>query len=448
MPLNIGDLADRSADCPGAALRRDRLQRVRHRFIQQYGYLDGGVLVGSGVVGGASEINRQDFYRESYQVGYDWLFGTNVNHELHVGYQWYKDEEVIPRPPLERRQHQHPGGRITSSGQPVYFQAQLLQTGVTGLGVQVPNIHSEFESQSVEVNDTIRWDDWTFNVGLLLSKDTLYGQACVARAARRRASSLPDLQVQNVRGRFRRSDPAAPGRDLGLAPEGTVYANARFNPAASPPPARGVVGAQPGGDPHRQLRRPGQSDRLSGLASPSSGKSSGRGSARDATGVPDRHLRRKYIVAAQRLHRSLPRPRTTSGKTPTATPGQSPRTLRTTSHELYIPDLRTCSRASRFFLRHRRARQRPPRLRGGGGGRVGEKQGCFSSRVPMLSRSHYDGNFSTRTTPRRPDRQRLQHVHLGSSNLADGPGRQLWDSKYGNLHGDRRHQLKLFGYYR
>jgi hypothetical protein len=36
---------------------------------------------------------------------------------------------------------------------------------------------------------------------------------------------------------------------------------------------------------------------------------------------------------------------------------------------------------------------------------------------------------------------------VGSSNLADGVGRQLWDKKYGNLHGDRRHQVKIYGFH-
>ena len=40
----------------------------------------------------------------------------------------------------------------------------------------VPTIHSEYRSQSFEVNDTIRWHDWTFNAGLVASNDTLYGQ--------------------------------------------------------------------------------------------------------------------------------------------------------------------------------------------------------------------------------------------------------------------------------
>ena len=36
---------------------------------------------------------------------------------------------------------------------------------------------------------------------------------------------------------------------------------------------------------------------------------------------------------------------------------------------------------------------------------------------------------------------------IGSSNIADFAGRQVWNNHYGNLRGDRRHQLKLYGFY-
>ena len=39
------------------------------------------------------------------------------------------------------------------------------------------------------------------------------------------------------------------------------------------------------------------------------------------------------------------------------------------------------------------------------------------------------------------------NIFIGSSNIADGGGRQLWDCKYGDLRGDRRHKLKMYGYY-
>ena len=40
----------------------------------------------------------------------------------------------------------------------------------------MPVIHSEYESQNIELNDTVRWDDFTLSVGLLVSRDRLYGQ--------------------------------------------------------------------------------------------------------------------------------------------------------------------------------------------------------------------------------------------------------------------------------
>src|SRR5690606_6676139 len=38
-------------------------------------------------------------------------------------------------------------------------------------------------------------------------------------------------------------------------------------------------------------------------------------------------------------------------------------------------------------------------------------------------------------------------IFIGSSNIGDGPGRQLWDFKEGRLRGDRPHQLKFYGYH-
>ena len=59
--------------------------------------------------------------------------------------------------------------------------------------------------------------------------------------------------------------------------------------------------------------------------------------------------------------------------------------------------------------------------------------------------SHYYGNFDqdNTTTPLAND----GNIFIGSSNVADGAGRQLWNFKYGNLRGDRRHLLKIYGYH-
>ncbi|MGH9371741.1 MAG: carboxypeptidase regulatory-like domain-containing protein, partial [Vicinamibacterales bacterium] len=58
--------------------------------------------------------------------------------------------------------------------------------------------------------------------------------------------------------------------------------------------------------------------------------------------------------------------------------------------------------------------------------------------------SKYYGNFDQdNTTGLNND----MNTFIGSSNIADGAGRQLWDSKDGRLRGDRPHQFKLYGYY-
>src|SRR6185295_10017857 len=70
------------------------------------------------------------------------------------------------------------GGRTQFNGQPVFFTARFQQQSLENAGgnTVVPVIHSEYESQNVELNDTIKWANWTVNAGVLLSNDTLFGQ--------------------------------------------------------------------------------------------------------------------------------------------------------------------------------------------------------------------------------------------------------------------------------
>jgi hypothetical protein len=61
--------------------------------------------------------------------------------------------------------------------------------------------------------------------------------------------------------------------------------------------------------------------------------------------------------------------------------------------------------------------------------------------------SHYYGNMDQDSSAGAAIDNDL-NIFIGSSNIADGGGRQLWNFKEGDLRGDRRHQLKLYGYYR
>jgi hypothetical protein len=55
--------------------------------------------------------------------------------------------------------------------------------------------------------------------------------------------------------------------------------------------------------------------------------------------------------------------------------------------------------------------------------------------------SKYYGNFDQDNSTGNND----QNIFIGSSNIADGAGRQLWDFKDGTLRGDRPHLLKVYG---
>jgi len=57
--------------------------------------------------------------------------------------------------------------------------------------------------------------------------------------------------------------------------------------------------------------------------------------------------------------------------------------------------------------------------------------------------SHYYGSYDQDNTGEDSD----TNLFIGSSNLGDGKGRQVWDGKYGTLNGDKPHVFKAFGYY-
>jgi hypothetical protein len=57
--------------------------------------------------------------------------------------------------------------------------------------------------------------------------------------------------------------------------------------------------------------------------------------------------------------------------------------------------------------------------------------------------SKYYGNMDQDNSTTAND----QAIFLGSSNIADGAGRQLWDNKEGRLRGDRPHMFKAYGFY-
>lgn len=417
-------------------------------LINRYGYLQDGVRRGGGRVGGGSQLDNDDFFRQSYQGGYDFVLGSEVTHELHVGYQWFRDEEDLYRTSNGWGSITAPGGRLncpsnsTCAGQKIYYQAQVQQQGL----LDVPTIHSEYESQNIEINDAIRWQNFTLNIGVLFSSDELYGQGL-----RENSSNVSGFEL--AKGHMYKmyemdfEDMIQPRLGLVWAYDGpnTVYANfARYMPAASSLPraaswARNLattinVYFDANGNYIGQSPEAGSSGKVfADDLDPRATDEYMLGTTRDfGNGWTGRaHARYRYGY-------NFWEDTNNNARIAFDPPAGIPR-------ELYVENLAqiqseiggssyVIAELDGAFTKYWEA------------GLEAEYRGAKTYFRGSYVWSHYYGNFdqdNAASTALLND----SNIFIGSSFIADGAGRQIWDFKYGNLRGDRRHQLKLFGYY-
>ncbi len=410
-------------------------------FVARYSY---DPAAGGGAVGGASQINNNDFYRQSMQVEYDMSFGDFITHDLHFGFMQYTDEEDLSRFSNGWGYVTIPGGLATFEDQPVYFQAEFQRSNQGNDPGQV--IHSEFESNNFEINDTIRWNDWSFNVGVLLSNDILYGQGL------REDSSTISGYVADPGNQYKMyeidwQDQIQPRLGATWAYNGldTVYASyARYNSAASSLPRaaswdRNTLGL---------VTRAYFDENGELFASEQLSSSSGKLFADDldprytdeivlgtAKQVNDDWSARVY--GRYRYSANFWEDTNNNARSRFNPPAGVPTTD-------YIPDLD----------------EKRDQIGSGSSYVIAELDGAFTKYYEATFESdyratdnlflrgsytwsHYYGNFDQDSTSTTYDFA----TFIGSSNIADGAGRQIWDNKYGNLHGDRRHLLKLFAIY-
>jgi hypothetical protein len=407
-------------------------------IISQYGYVEGGVATGGGTVGGGSTIDDQDFFRNGWEISYDRFFGR---HEVHVGYQTSTEEEDLSRTSNGWGVISVPSAR-TFDGQQVFYEARFEQMGLAGGGID-PVIHSEYEAQSFEINDVIRLDEWTINLGLVAHNDELFGQGLRANSSN---VSGFELAPGNIYSMYEVDfgDTLSPrvGATWSYNGKDTLYANyAKYYPAANSLP-RAASWA-------RNLRR----------------------------------SIRAYFDAAGNYIGTDP-VRSSSGKF--FQPNMDPRSI----DEYLIGTSKQFNNSwtGHAHFRYRkgqdfwedtnnnaRSRFEPPpgiptgdyipelddyRAEVGGSSYViAQLDGAFTKYYEASFEgewrgenawmrgsyvwSHYYGNFDQDNTTTSND----ANTFIGSSFLADGAGRQLWDNRYGDLRGDRRHQLKLYGFY-
>ncbi|MEX2271980.1 MAG: carboxypeptidase regulatory-like domain-containing protein [Vicinamibacterales bacterium] len=418
-------------------------------LIDRFGYIhpDTGLRTGGGLVGFAPQFNDQDFFQNKVQVGYNLTFGTgDISHDLHVGYQRYTDREELRRRSNGWGIITVPGGRFAAipntGGQRAFYTAQFqrLTDGV------LPVINSEYLSNNIEINDTIRRGNWTVNLGLITSHDILYGQGL------REDSSALSGYVSDPLNKYNMyelpfSKMLQPRLSTTWAYNGrdTIYASyARYKPAASSLPRaaswdRNLTGLFV--DAHFDA-----DGRLFAAVpvSSSSGKLfvddlDPRSTDEFLLGTARQFNDQLSFRLYGRYRESMNFWEDTNNNARSAGFG-APADLIAKGD--YIPDLTA----------------RRNQIGSGSTYVIAELDGAFTEYTEVTLESEwrrsgafvrgsytwskYYGNIDQDSSTVAND----QAIFIGSSNIADGVGRQLWDFKEGRLRGDRPHVLKVYGF--
>ncbi|PHZ84681.1 carboxypeptidase regulatory-like domain-containing protein [Paremcibacter congregatus] len=417
-------------------------------LVNKYGYLDNGVAAGGGVVGGGSTINDQDFSRISFEVAYDRSFyAGDTTHDVHIGYQYQEIEEDLAR-------NSNGWGIITAHGgetfaedgvTPVYYVARLNQMSLEGVDgtALVPSIKSKSKLQSLEINDTIETGDFTINVGALISNDILFGQGL-----REKEGTVSGYEValgnQYKMYEVDWTDMIQPrfGINWDYSDTSAVYVNyARYNPSAS-----SLARAASWG---RNLQKTVDvffDEAGNIIESTSVRSSSGKVFQEDMSPrkidefligwnsqITDGLMLRAHVRYREggNFWEDTENNARSRFEPPAGTP--------TTDYVPNLADIRAEIGGSSYVI----AQLDNAYTHYWEVSAEAEytTENLFVSASYVWSR--YTGNFDQDNTTTKNDAD----TFIGSSFIADGAGRQLWNFREGFLRGDRRHQFKLYGYY-
>ncbi len=420
-------------------------------LLDRYGYIhpETGVRTGGGAVGSYFQFDQNDFFREEAQLNYDVTLGSLLAHDLHFGAQRTVDTEHLLRRSNGWGQITVPGGRATCparvtscAGQQIFYQAMFQQQSLGS----VPVIESEVETINLEVNDTIRWGDWSFNVGAVVSQDSYFGQGL------READTISGFEAA-VGNRYKMHEidfmeQFQPRLGVTYAYNGqdNVYASyARYNPSASSLPRAASWARQLAANINAYFDANGVLIGVDPIAG-SAGKLF-------QEGIKPRKVEEALIGTSQQL---------TSGLSARLY-GRYRHTTRfwedTNNNNRFLANAPVgVPRA--FYIENL-----PEKLAqiGTGGTNnsyvIAELDGSFTKYFEATTEadwrrgnttlkgsytfSHYYGNFDQDNTTSVND----MNTFVGSSLIADAAGRQIWDFRYGRLRGDRPHLLKVYGTY-
>ena len=390
-------------------------------------------------MGFGQQFDNDDFFRDSGQIGYNLTVGTRVVHDLHFGYQRYTDSEDLTRSSNGWGLLTVPGGRLSFQGRPDLLRGDLPAAD-DGRGAHHPLRVPVAELRVQRHHQARRLDVQPRRPGQ--QRHPVRPGPAGGLVGPLRLHAGARQQVQDVRDPLQEADPAAPGRDLGLRPEGHGLRELRplqlrrparcrapppgtatSRPASTPTSTRTASSSRPTPWPHRRASSSTTTSRraawTSSCSAPrASSATTGRAACTAATGGAATSGRtrtttrgcsstRRRASRASSTSRTSPRSGTRSAADrPTSSPSSTAPTRGTT----------------RRRWRRNGATPRP----------------CVSGSYTW---SRYYGNFDQDNSTTDND----LNIFIGSCNIGDGAGRQLWDFKDGTLRGDRPHLLKLYG---
>jgi hypothetical protein len=311
----------------------------------------------------------------------------------------------------------------------------------------VPTIHSEVITQNFELNDTIHMNNWTFNIGVLDSQDTLYGQGLAK--ADNLAGYVTSPGTKYLMHHFSWSDMVQPRLGATYAYNGrdTVWVSAaRYMPPANSDARAASWDRNLVAQLNVYFDANGNEIGIQPNAS-SSGKWW-------QDGIKHPEIKEYMIGTSRQLGpRWTTRVYTRYRKgddfiedTNNTARGdfQAPPGIPTAP---YVPNLGTVSPATGI----RGA------IGSGSSYVIANLDGAFTKYYEATAEteyqtnrltvngsytwSHYYGNFDQDNSSFSSANDAA--IFIGSSNIGDGAGRQLWNFKYGNLRGDRRNNVKL-----
>ena len=418
-----------------------------------------GIAAGGGLVGFGSTFDEDNFFRDAGQIAYNaTLTGAHMRHNVHAGYQQYVDSEDLIRSSNGWGSINVPAGAVSFQGTPIFYQAVFQSQGIGNL----PKIHSEFRSKSFEANDTINWNNWTFNLGMVASQDTLYGQglqndsSTLSGFVKATATDSKARRYKMYETPFSKMIQPRLSTTWAYNGKDTVFASyARYNPSASSLPRAASWDRNLAATQNADFDASGRLFAVETVAS-----STGKLFVDDLT--PRRYDEWLFGTARQfnaalsgRAYFQYRRGSHFWEDTPNNAriafnpPATLPGTDVSIPRDFYIANLA----------------QQLAQIGTGGTQNsyvIAELDGAFTDYRALTleseyrkgrawvrgsyTRSRYYGNFDQDSSAGENDAND-GNIFIGSSNIGDGAGRQLWDNKLGRLAGDRPNAFKIYGSY-